>query len=904
MQHHSRIAALAARISALASAGRPSIPGKTVKLRLAAWLEAERDHDVVDVERLLADPWPTQWRDGSRRFERIAAWKPDPRAAALLTRAFVDPPYDSMASHGLQFQMLRHLIALEDPRSREVVQTKVADFSRVYDATYSRFYDAARATQGQMPDFFGTLERIERLEPDAETQIAALEARFANAVRTETKTKKTAAEFLEAIYADPEETAHKAVFADWLTENGDPRGELITLGIARRTAGRTPAKEAERRERALTERLADDHTTWDWPLAQKFDRASRRYEDGFFAGGHLEHAATLVHPGEDPRAEHPGWSHVRVIELGAPEPYGRSDSFDFLARLPRLRELTNIGAQFVHPLLDKGALGQLELIEVVEVPREEPSLDANHPLATTTKLPALKTLGVACARGSTVETLPSWPIVRRVERLMLRDTNGRVDVQEIIAKLANVAGPKTIEVRPGRGANGIDDANVVYRVERTEAVGPFRRLAVRGAYGDIASVLDSFPEASLDFIAMDLKRTKLRPSEQARLREALARFPGATVDPPFDPPSTEARSAKTETVAVLSLRINDANFHLPEEIGRAMRHVSKLGVTFDYYTLGGGNQQRAFKTDPIKKAEAMTNADAQITLYADGTENRVSLGYYGHDHFSLELGRALLDGVLDWVVALIEDRVNRLRRVSLDVEPRPRVASEDGRARADFDYHERATTNPFGLLLRAEAFVVLLDDEWTKRLTLPRWEKHLPSEPALAGLFFRDVGEAAKRRLVGLHADPLVTPTLEEHQAFNRVVHRMVADIIEEMHGYRWRELAEQALAPALAELGLDQTTKPHAHSVGVEYSNADHHRRFVLTIHSPFDTAPELVAQLECSPHNVGCHTRELARGRAATHAEAWSLLERAAANALAERAWFDNPVPEKKKRRASKTR
>lgn len=887
-QHHPRIANIAARISSLAAAGRTAIAGKTVKLRLAAWLEAEKDHDLVDVERLLADPWPKQWRDGSVRFERIASWGPDPRVAALLIRTFTDPPYESQASHGLQRQMLRHLVLLEDPRSREIVQEKVTDLARLYDR--------ARAMGGELPDILAKLERIEQLEPDAEARVAALEARFAGTARAEIATKKTAAELLEAIYADPSDTAAKTVFADWLTENGDPRGELITLGIARgiarRSASAGPAKEAERRERALTEKIADDHAAWDWPVARHFKRGTRRYEEGFFAGGQLERR-------ENPEIEHPAWSHVRAIELEWPEPWDRSVGFAFLARLPALRELTNVGADDVLPVLETGALRQLERLEIVEVLRDgAPALDARHPFAATTALPALKTLGVACTRwhASAVASLPSWPIVRRVERLMLRNTDGQIDVHEVFADLASVPGPKTIEVRPDRWADRRADAEVVYRVERTEPVGPFRRLAVRATYGDIVHLLESFPPASLDFIAMDPKRTKLRPSEQPRLRAALARFPGATVDPPLDGPSDETppRKTKPEVVALLSLGMDGANLHLPEEIGRVVRHVSKLGITFDYYSLGHGNQQRPLVPDPVKKAEAMTRADKRITLHADGTESQVTLGSHGHDHLALELGREELAGALDWAIALIEDRVDRLRRVTIEIEPRPPVGGARG-----FEAQDRATVNPFGLWWHVGAYAVLLDGEWTERLTLPRWQKHLPGEPALAGMFFRDVGITSKRRLVGLHADPLVAPTLAEHQALTRVVHRMVADIMEETHGYRWRELADATLGPALAELGLDGTTRLQALGVGVDHGSADGRRRLTLRLRSPFDAAPEIIAALECHPEGTGWFTNELARGHVATRAEASSLLERTAASALAARTWFDDPRPKEKARR-----
>ena len=56
-------------------------------------------------------------------------------------------------------------------------------------------------------------------------------------------------ELLEAVYAAPDDDGRRLVYADWLQEHGDPRGELIVLQFERRT--REPSAKAMARERRI-----------------------------------------------------------------------------------------------------------------------------------------------------------------------------------------------------------------------------------------------------------------------------------------------------------------------------------------------------------------------------------------------------------------------------------------------------------------------------------------------------------------------------------------------------------------------------------------------------------------------------------------------------------------------------
>ena len=76
----------------------------------------------------------------------------------------------------------------------------------------------------------------------------------------------TEAELVAAVAAEPDDDAPRLVYADWLTQRGDPRGELMHLQIARAAmiAGDERAKETDARIEAL---LEAHRATWLGKLA-------------------------------------------------------------------------------------------------------------------------------------------------------------------------------------------------------------------------------------------------------------------------------------------------------------------------------------------------------------------------------------------------------------------------------------------------------------------------------------------------------------------------------------------------------------------------------------------------------------------------------------------------------------
>src|SRR5438093_1334944 len=76
----------------------------------------------------------------------------------------------------------------------------------------------------------------------------------------------TAAKSWRAILDDPDDLASYAAYADWLAEQGAPRGEFMQVQLALEQEGR-PARERARLKKREAELLAAHQAEWLGPLA-------------------------------------------------------------------------------------------------------------------------------------------------------------------------------------------------------------------------------------------------------------------------------------------------------------------------------------------------------------------------------------------------------------------------------------------------------------------------------------------------------------------------------------------------------------------------------------------------------------------------------------------------------------
>jgi uncharacterized protein (TIGR02996 family) len=115
------------------------------------------------------------------------------------------------------------------------------------------------------------------------------------------------ADLFAAIYADPDDDAPRHVLADAFSDRGDPRGEFMSLQLAR---GRSDVRIA--RELELQQAHAAD---WLGALAAVIDVRRSRFERGF-----LSQAVIVPNTKKQLRklAREPGWATVERFVHGVP----------------------------------------------------------------------------------------------------------------------------------------------------------------------------------------------------------------------------------------------------------------------------------------------------------------------------------------------------------------------------------------------------------------------------------------------------------------------------------------------------------------------------------------------------------------------------------------------------------
>jgi uncharacterized protein (TIGR02996 family) len=114
-------------------------------------------------------------------------------------------------------------------------------------------------------------------------------------------------DLVAAIYADPDDDAPRHVLADYLSDRGDPRGEFISLQLARGRKRIGLARELELQQAHVSE--------WLGALAVVVDVRRSQFERGF-----LSHAALVPNTKKQLRqlANEPGWATVERFVDGVP----------------------------------------------------------------------------------------------------------------------------------------------------------------------------------------------------------------------------------------------------------------------------------------------------------------------------------------------------------------------------------------------------------------------------------------------------------------------------------------------------------------------------------------------------------------------------------------------------------
>ncbi len=274
--------------------------GTTAKARNAAWDALAIAGDPVVRHVLLASLTDTKGNaETLARIELLVAHPPDPRVAAKICDLIAVPIYNVTVSRTRPFwrRVFALLPELADPR--------IAERARGFDAGW------AVNRELNPPERPELVKQLAKMQPaldaayaggvpalsagDAALCEAIVAAIPAERIASPTSAR-TEAELLAAIYAAPEDDDPRLVYGDWLSERGDPRGEMIVLQIAK--ARGKLSREQAARERDL---VAGHGAAWLAPLP--ILKTGARFERGFVV-------ACQTHALLD---DHPAWATVREV---------------------------------------------------------------------------------------------------------------------------------------------------------------------------------------------------------------------------------------------------------------------------------------------------------------------------------------------------------------------------------------------------------------------------------------------------------------------------------------------------------------------------------------------------------------------------------------------------------------
>jgi uncharacterized protein (TIGR02996 family) len=259
----------------------PPLAAKSQRDALLAWVELARQRRASDVKRLLVG-FAEAMASGHTRFtaprvDELLVLAPDPRIARALVAALEEAQVTEGSGRKVWIRVVKGLThhaapeltgRLERATGRLGTETTLGTLT-TDELIKGRLQLVLSAWRARVPDAVS-------VEEAAAIRAALDGAPAFDPARAPAKVTTTdEATLLARIYEQPDDDALRLVFADWLSERGDPRGELITLQCARAAGRSTPAQ--EKRERAL---LKAGRVKWLGAIAKDV-AAGVEFERGF-----------------------------------------------------------------------------------------------------------------------------------------------------------------------------------------------------------------------------------------------------------------------------------------------------------------------------------------------------------------------------------------------------------------------------------------------------------------------------------------------------------------------------------------------------------------------------------------------------------------------------------------------
>jgi uncharacterized protein (TIGR02996 family) len=283
----------------------------------------------------------------------------------------------------------------------------------------------------------------------------------------------TEAEHLEAIAGAPDDDDPRLVYADWLLERGDPRGELIQLQCRRRR--QSPSPTAVGRERELL-----DRHEWLGPL-RPFVRSSR-FLRGFLDDAELRGGSDLL-----PLVRHPVLALVRRLVLEGVDAVVQRE---LVVTLRQLRSVARIDAWILFELARRDEPLALEKVTNVRAY----GLGELRTLATGTGLARLRHLELSTSQLAPVYFEPFVTTTRH---------------EHVRVELAGWT--ILLERRPGEPAR--ISAEETRRFSRPAGLSELRDLIYRFPRGDVSELVLTREEDQARFSPQELDALRMGSSD-------------------------------------------------------------------------------------------------------------------------------------------------------------------------------------------------------------------------------------------------------------------------------------------------------------------------------------------------------------------------------------------------------
>ncbi|MBL8722291.1 MAG: TIGR02996 domain-containing protein [Myxococcales bacterium] len=514
-----RVAEVIDRVSVEVTAKRPFVANGGVAQRTAAVVAALGREDPLELGALLAQPWPGRWQDAEILLDALCAQPADPRIAASLARLIDTAPYDSYRTGDFYRRLLLQLQHLADARVVPLLESaRQRPRSRYFAQVANAIGSTITHLQGQV---------VAPLSTEETEDLSALEGRFAGERARQSASRRSEEELLAAIAATPDDLALRQVYADFLVERGDPRGEHIALGLLRHAGRDTPA--TRRKEEAIAKKHG---ARWIGALDQVLAPEGRVFDCGFLVEATLQLAARKGRlPEQVPEAlRDPALGSVRRLHLGTSFHTAEHAKLlvDILG-LPTLANLTGLyglGNDGLVALGREGPRPRLRALGVTGLWGE----DARELLRGGELFPGLVDLTLY----PNLEWFLSSPAARRLERLVVPWGEGTWafgSVREAVER----AGLPLVEL-VFTGDRGVEHPWTF--TLRRDAEGRFSSLTARPdrvpSDRGFERALETFADGTLLRIeVVDHERCKWDMFSEYVAERQLARFPGAVVQVPW-----------------------------------------------------------------------------------------------------------------------------------------------------------------------------------------------------------------------------------------------------------------------------------------------------------------------------------------------------------------------------------